>query len=140
MIWKPVHGFEGYYSVSDCGQVRSEHRTITRKNGWPFTVSRKIIACHPDSSGYLQFRAYNTGSKKMILVSRAVYEAHKEPLKSEQDIDHIDNNPLNNHISNLQALKRSEHGPLTLQRMKEKAFNEGFEEGFKAAISIINKE
>lgn len=32
-IWRPIDGFEGSYSVSNLGRVRSEKRTVMRKNG-----------------------------------------------------------------------------------------------------------
>lgn len=137
MIWKPIPSCPGY-EASNCGKIRSLKRLVTRSNGRDHTVPARELALHPDTNGYLQFRAYNTGNKKMVMVSRAVYGAHKEPLSSDLDIDHIDNNPLNNHISNLQALKRSEHGPITIQRIREKAFNEGYAQALKDFN--VNKE
>lgn len=41
--WRPIPGFEGHYSISSLGRVRSEHRVVLRINGWPFTVRERIL-------------------------------------------------------------------------------------------------
>jgi hypothetical protein len=40
--WRPVTDWPEY-SISDLGRVRSEHRVILRRNGWPYTVAEKIL-------------------------------------------------------------------------------------------------
>lgn len=52
-MWCEVPGWEGFYSVSDQGRVRSESRQIVRANGWPYTIKPKILKPGLDSSGYL---------------------------------------------------------------------------------------
>lgn len=46
---------------------------------------------------------------RLLLLSRVVYAWFNEVCPSEYDVDHIDNNPFNNNISNLQLLTRKEN-------------------------------
>lgn len=48
-------------------------------------------------------------NQKSYCVSRLVYETYIGSIPEGMCIDHIDNNPQNNHWSNLQALSRSEN-------------------------------
>lgn len=43
-------------------------------------------------------------------------------LDKDETVDHIDGNPLNNHIENLQVLKRSDHVILDVKRLKPQEF------------------
>jgi hypothetical protein len=50
--WLPVPGYEGSYSVSNLGRIRSEARAIIRSNGWKQTFSERIRATHIGPHGY----------------------------------------------------------------------------------------
>lgn len=116
MKWKPVVGFEGYYSVSDTGLVRSEPRTIRRKNGGRGTLVRykeHLMSLCKNRNGYYAFPAMRFGERKTLDVHRVVFEAHVRPLKRGECVDHIDSNKLNNNVTNLQALEDLEHRRLT---------------------------
>ena len=41
--WRPIPGFEGVYSASSLGRIRSEHRTMIRKDGSPCTTAERIL-------------------------------------------------------------------------------------------------
>jgi len=41
--WRPVRGFEGLYSVSSLGRVRSEPRTIFRTDGHRQPVRQRLL-------------------------------------------------------------------------------------------------
>jgi hypothetical protein len=55
--------------------------------------------------GYMRF----TVGKKRYYNHRAVYEAFHGPIEDDLVIDHIDSNPLNNNLENLQAITQSEN-------------------------------
>ena len=51
-IWIPVKGYEGYYFVSNLGQIKSADRTITRIDGNPQHFRSRILKQAVNSSGY----------------------------------------------------------------------------------------
>jgi hypothetical protein len=126
-VWKQCVGFDGY-SISNFGRVRSDPRAHLRKNGRPYTVSTsKIRVACADSKGYLQVLLYNKGKRANKLVHRLVYETFAGSIPPFCDIDHIDGNPLNNRLDNLQALTRAQHANKTLDLMLKKAFDSGYQ-------------
>ena len=74
-VWKPVPGYEGFYSVSDLGRVRSDKRTIVDKNGHSRRIPGAIITPEKKSSGYLIVRLCKNHDQTKRYVHRIVLEA-----------------------------------------------------------------
>ena len=51
--WRPVVGYEGLYSVSNLGRVRSEDRIVTAGVGRVRHQSERILKPGSDRGGYL---------------------------------------------------------------------------------------
>jgi len=131
LVWEYIPGLKDLYSATACGKIRSEKRMTYRKNGIPHTTQRRILALNADTNGYFQFRPYVPNKpRSMMLVHRAVYSAFKGPIPIGYDIDHMDGDPLNNSIGNLQAIDRKSHANLTYNRPIKKAFDSGFKKGY----------
>ena len=73
-VWKPVPGYEGFYSVSDLGRVRSDKRTIVDKNGHSRRIPGAIITPEKKSSGYLIVRLCKNHDQTKRYVHRIVLE------------------------------------------------------------------
>lgn len=101
-IWKDVKGYEGIYQVSDLGRVRSLDRIISdgRK------LKGKILKNCNDTHGYLFVVLSKNGKIKTIRVHKlvAITFLNHEPCGLDLVVDHIDNNKLNNKVSNLQLI------------------------------------
>ena len=70
-------------------------------------LNLKTMRCLKPSTtncGYLKFHACKNGKRKNYQVHRFVYECFRGDIPSELQVDHIDNNKLNNCIDNLQLL------------------------------------
>ena len=97
-IWKNITGFEKHYQISNFGSVKS----LQRKK----VLEDKILKQNIDGRGYYVVNLSLKGEYKTHQVHKLVA---KEFLNHESKgfskiIDHKDNNPLNNHVDNLQII------------------------------------
>lgn len=42
-VWLPIPGFEGWYSISSLGRVRSEQRSFRKRNGQRHSVRQRVM-------------------------------------------------------------------------------------------------
>jgi hypothetical protein len=106
--WKPVKGYEGYYAVSNFGRIKSIRNNIIMKQ-------------RQNKKGYLVVNLKLAGDIKYASLHRLVAEAFIPNPDNKPQIDHIDTNPANNHVSNLRwvTIKENIHNPLTLKKVKK---------------------
>ena len=93
-VWLPVKGYEGHYEVSNLGRVKSI------KKG-----SYKILKKCIDNSGYYIISLCINSVRKTRTVHQLVAIAFLNHIPDGciNIIDHIDNNPKNNNVDNLQV-------------------------------------
>lgn len=102
--WSPVAGFEELYEVSDHGRVRSLPRRVPYgTRGATMSRAGRIIAPfwvsnNDNRQGAL---AVSLGRGKRFRVSHLVLEAFVGPRPEGAIALHFDDNPANNHVSNL---------------------------------------
>lgn len=93
-IWRDIKDFEGLYQVSNWGRVKSLNYNHTGKE-W-------ILKPRKSGKGYLSVTLSKDGKCKNFLVHRLVAEVFiPNPLNLPQ-INHKDENPSNNNVSNLE--------------------------------------
>lgn len=101
-IWKPVVGYEGSYSVSNRGRVRSEARMVLRKDGTPCRVRERILRQRANTHGYyavsliLTRQGYSTRTIHTLVAS-----AFLGPRPDGLVVRHLDGVKTNNDASNL---------------------------------------
>lgn len=107
--WKPVLGYEGLYEVSDMGRVKSVPRPSTRGGILKPSVSKKC---------YLRVNLCKNGKQKTYNVHILVWEAFKGKVPDGNEIDHLDGNPKNNRLDNLDPKTHKENcnNPITVKR------------------------
>lgn len=118
--WRPIAG-RPEYSVSNMGQVRSEHRVILMKNGVRKTVTEKILKPHKAGAGYL---AVHIGASDREYVHRLVAEAFLGNPGIGYEVNHIDENKENNRAENLQWVTRRENLDYGTRNQRSKAANQ----------------
>lgn len=107
-IWKSVPGYEGFYEVSNFGQVRSIDRITLRKDGTPYQkMPGKIFKPGIDKINRKHVDFYVMGKRHCFYVHYLVLLAFVGPRPEGMDCCHNDGNPLNNHIDNLRYDTRS---------------------------------
>jgi hypothetical protein len=99
--WRPVVGFEGLYEVSNCGQLKSLNYNHTKKEG--------ILKLYTKHLGYKAVSLVKDKSHYTKAIHRLVAEAFIPNPYNKPEVNHIDSNPSNNHLSNLEWVTKSEN-------------------------------
>lgn len=100
-IWKPIKGYEGLYEVSNLGNVRSCPRIYTDSRGWVYHKKGQTLK-------YLLRNHYNSvalcknNKSAQKTVHRLVATAFIPNPNNLPQINHKDENKLNNHVDNLE--------------------------------------
>lgn len=108
--WRGVIGLESRYEVSISGRVRSLPFSTIRSNGRPYThAGGELSPAHRLNHQYVQLY-YTTKKMTKCWVYRLVLESFVgPPPSSKHEANHIDGNPLNNHVTNLEWVTRREN-------------------------------
>ena len=93
-LWKDVDGYEGLYQVSNTGRVRS---LSYRRHGFVKELVPKI-----NNYGRLWFDLWKNGENTPMLAHRIVANAFIPNPNGYPQINHIDENPKNNNVENLE--------------------------------------
>lgn len=101
-IWKPVKGYEGFYEISTFGNIRSLDRIIINSKGVKRMVKSSIPKSRKSNRGYLRIQLHKNGTSKEFSIHRLVAEAFIPNPNNLPCVNHKDENPLNNHVDNLE--------------------------------------
>lgn len=104
-IWKDVDGYEGYYQVSNFGMVRSVDRIVEIVSDHKISkqfVAGRVLKISTSNSGYCLVTLCKGNKTRHFLVHRLVAYAFIDKPTNKHWINHIDNNPKNNMVSNLE--------------------------------------
>lgn len=105
-IWKPIEGYEGLYEVSNTGKVKSLEKYVKNKSKLQFRPERVL---KPGGDNYYIVALCKDGKVSGKAVHRLVAQAFIPNPENKPNIDHIDANPKNNHVSNLRWVTQSEN-------------------------------
>lgn len=105
-IWGDIPGYEGYYQVSDKGNIKSLKRKVIKKNGIEVKINERILKSYDNSNGYLFVSLSKEGktSNKYIHKLVAIVFLGHIPNGMVDVVDHIDGDKNNNNLTNLQVI------------------------------------
>ena len=102
-LWTSVPGYEGFYEVSNYGNVRSLTRSV------PYGRHKNMVYTGRDlklfgSNKYLSVKLSRAGVTKTVYVHELVllaFEGPRPPMDERCEIRHLDGDKFNNQLSNL---------------------------------------
>lgn len=103
-LWKDIEGYEGLYQISSHGRVKSFPRKAT-KGG--------IVKPSMTTTGYLCVHLSKNGQVRTLQVHRLVAKHFIDNQGNMPEVNHIDEDKTNNHVSNLEwctRLQNVRHG------------------------------
>ena len=109
--WKPIADYEGFYEVSDRGNVRSvdRYRTANLKHVTRTFIKGKLLKQNLKGNGYLTVDLAKDNKIRTTLVHRLVANAFIPNPNGLRFVNHKDSNRQNNDISNLEWVTSSEN-------------------------------
>lgn len=132
-IWKNINGYEGYYQISNYGNVKSMERIIYDKNGkLTHRLKEKIMKPYEVNGGYLQICLNKNGKRKPFKVHRLVAEHFLDNTYDKKEVNHKDRNVKNNNVNNLEWVTPKEN-------MKHLEDNFDFDFGRKK-VNVYDKD
>ena len=99
--WRPYPPAPESYLVSEYGKIFALPRIAPRPKGGDMRVGNRQLKASTDRKGYLYYRMFVGGKWRRVTAHGAVMEAFVGPRPDGEMVCHWDDDPANNHVSNL---------------------------------------
>lgn len=96
-IWKDIPNYFGLYQASNLGRIKSFY-------GLKEKILKPKLVC-----GYYQIGLRKQSNRKFYLVHRLVWETFNGQIPEGYEINHLDERPVNNALSNLSLVTHREN-------------------------------
>lgn len=107
-IWKDVVGYEGYYQISNLGNVRSFDRIHSSGLGRSYFKPGRILKTCVASHGYLSV-ALCFRKQTSAQIHKLIAKAFIPNPNNYKCVNHKDGNKLNNNIDNLEWVSHAQN-------------------------------
>lgn len=110
--WKDIPDFEGYYQVSNFGNVKSLSRIILGKNNTPTLLKEKLLKFSISTKGYYQVILNKNSNRKIFKVHSLVaicFLNHTPDGTHKVVVDHINEIKTDNRVENLRLIGHREN-------------------------------
>lgn len=105
-IWKDIKGYKGWYQVSNIGRVKSLDRKIIDSMGRIYSYKGKLLKLSLTHDGYLYVSLAKNGNARSRTINNLVAEAFIPNPSNLPEVNHKDEDKLNNKVSNLEWCTR----------------------------------
>mgnify|MGYP000291181847 CR=1 FL=1 len=105
-IWKEVKGYEGFYEISNYGNIRSLDRIVVNSKGVYFKLKGKLLSSCVCSQGYKAVVLHKNSKSKSFRVHQlmAINFLNHNTDSRKIVVDHINNTRTDNNINNLRVI------------------------------------
>ena len=111
-VWRAVKDYEGLYEVSNLGRIRSVPRTVRvgKGKGYERLIESKILSPSINGSGY-KIIILKKPNHKVICrtIHRLVAEAFIPNPNNLTDVNHKDEDKMNNNVENLEWMAHKDN-------------------------------
>jgi hypothetical protein len=108
-VWKDAAGYEGFYQVSNLGNVKSCERFVKHPRGGNKLLKSKDMRLNNDTHGYKVVSLCKEGRENTIKVHRLVANAFIENVDNKLQVNHINGVKFDNNVFNLEWATPSEN-------------------------------
>ena len=111
-IWKDIPEFDGYYQISNLGNVKSLSRTILGRGKHDTLLKERLLKFSTSTNGYYQVILQKKGFKKIYKVHSLVaicFLNHTPDGSHNVVIDHINEIKTDNRLENLRLIGHREN-------------------------------
>lgn len=123
-IWKDIKGYEGYYQVSNLGNVKSLERYVPHERKTFEFIRERILKQHKKRYCFVALSL--NGKIKNLTVHRLVAKAFIPNPENKETVNHISGNKHDNRVENLEWLTVEENNNHALiNNLKPKGENHG---------------
>lgn len=144
-VWRDVVDFEGYYQISNYGNVKTVERYDQKRKRVIPERLRKPVCIH----GYLYCELWKNGNHQRRAIHRMVATAFLPIADGQTEVNHKDGNKANNCVVNLEWCTHSENQTHAYRTLLKTPYNRAGEnnpmygkhqtEKAKALISAVHK-
>lgn len=108
--WLPIKGYEGFYEVSDLGNVRSLGRLVTDSKGRVNRYKGRILSAGVVKLGYKQVCLFKNQAKETHRIHRLVMQAFiGDPPEGKFDVAHGNGDTSDNRLPNLRYATKADN-------------------------------
>ena len=134
-VWKDIQGYEGFYQVSNFGEVKSLDRYLFTNNGKKRKFIGKQLKKDKSNCGYFRVQLWKNQIKKSESIHRLVAFAFINNIDNKTQVNHKNGLKSDNCVENLEWSTSSEN----MQHSYDNGFNNG-PKGEKNGQSKLNEE
>lgn len=124
-IWKDIPDYEGIYSISNLGRIKSLARVIFKRNA-VCCIKERLLTPTLGKRGYytIMFQVDGKKMNRTIHQLLAIVFLDHTPANGLLDINHIDGNKTNNNLNNLEIVTHRENISSCLRNFKRKKLSQ----------------
>lgn len=132
-IFKEIEGYESKYLISNYGRIKSKNYHNTGRD--------EFLKIQTNRNGYQHISIWYKGETKMYSIHRLVWKTFKGEIPEGYEVNHMDENPSNNRLDNLNLLTHKENmnWGTCIERMASKLKGRKHSEETKQKMSKAGK-